>query len=820
MPTKPLFRGGHRAFHYIQFSGILVFLCAGASAQQDDNRGTAGRSTMIEEVIVSARRVDESLQKAPVSITAFSEADLKQMGASEPKDIAQLTPNLTIRNAPGTNDDYAFALRGVAAAEPSLAIDPAVGLYIDGVYIARNAGMAFDVVNMKRIEVLRGPQGTLFGRNTIGGAVNIITTRPSGEFGYAVELSAGNNDHHRAKVAVDLPAWGDWAASLTFFDKRQGGWVDSVYGGELGGQMGTAWRGALRWDASESFSADYTYTLTDRAGNGQISQLTHVRPIYADPNGQFYGGPFYEQAAASASPERLDELPMENSRSRENTSRIDAHTLTLDWELSAGLRLRSISSYRDWEDAGIPEFNSFPVENTGDVIDARGLTTGGPVRIVPAGEIIPLFRSPRFRDQQQWTQEFQFIGSAFNERLQYTTGIYVFHEEGFEDSTEQTLLLPTAVVGALTADSFGVPAQVINGINSLPGTQTAATATLLVVPFEYEIENDAYAVYGEYTWQFTSDLAVSVGARYSVDERAVNLQNTFGEDAQVIRVADEWSDFSPGITLSYQWSETVNSYAKVASGYRSGGFNIRASTDSAFRTPFDPETLTSFEVGVKSELLDSRLRLNVAVFRFVYEDRQIAQFEAGSGGASSTIVNAGESLTTGLEIDSVFIPAPGWRILANYGFLDVEYKEFVTGPVDPVTGYPSEPGNRDISDEADTRLYAPRHTGSVALEYQFTPWSFGQLNLRSDVSYTGDIAFHPQLSRFDSSEEHTIVNARATLADIPAGDGHFEFSLWGRNITGKEYRDFGIDFGILGFTINTFAPLRAYGADFVYRFKG
>ncbi len=802
-----------------QLGALLFVMSSAAAAQQQDNASAAKRSDVIEEVIVSARRVDESLQKAPVSITAFSESDLQQIGASEPKDIAQLTPNLTIRNAPGTNDDYAFSLRGVAAAEPSLAIDPAVGLYIDGIYIARNAGMAFDVVNMKRIEVLRGPQGTLFGRNTIGGAVNIITTRPTGEFGYTVELGAGNNDNHRAKVAVDLPAWGDWSASLAFFDKRQGGWVDSVYGGELGGQMGTAWRGALHWEASETLSADYTYTLTDRAGNGQISQITHVRPIYADPNGQFYGGPFYEQAAAAASAKRLDSLPIENSRSRENTSRIDAHTLTLDWELNNNLQLRSISSYRDWDDSGIPEFSSFRVESTGDVIDVRGLTTGDPVRVVPAGEMVPLFRSPRFRDQQQATQEFQFIGTAFDERLQYTTGVYFFHEKGFEDSTEQTLVLPTSVVASLAADSFGLP-PIITAINSLPASQTAASAALLVVPFEYEIENEAYALYGDYTWHFTSDLAVSIGARYSVDERAVNLQNTFGEDAFVIRVADEWSNFSPGITLTYQWSEEVNSYAKIATGYRSGGFNIRASTDSAFRTPFDPETLTSYEVGIKSELLDRRLRLNVAVFRFVYQDRQIAEFEAGSGGASSQIVNAGESQTTGLEIDSVYIPAPGWRLLANYGFLDVDYKEFVTGPLDPVTGYPSAPGNQDISGEADTRLFAPRHTGSLAVEYQFTPWSFGQLNLRTDVSYTGEVAFHPQLSLYDTSEEHTIVNARATLADIRAGGGSLEFSLWGRNLTGKEYRDFGIDFGILGFTIDNFAPLRSYGADLVYRFGG
>ena len=495
--------------------GVWMALDVGiAAAQQPVN--VENRSAAIEEIIVTARRVEESLQQAPVSITAFSEADLKQIGASQPKDIAQLTPNLTIRNSPGTNDDYAFALRGVAAAEPSLAIDPAVGLYIDGVYIARNAGMAFDVVNMKRVEVLRGPQGTLFGRNTIGGAGNIITTRPSGELDYAIDVGAANRGGHRARMSIDLPAWGNWAAALTYVNKYDGGWVDSRYGGELGGQRGLAWRAAIRWDASDVLSADYTYTKTDRSGNGQISQLTHVRPIYADPNGQYYGGPFYEEAAAAASAERLNSLPIQNSRSQENTSRIDAHTLIVDRELNARVRLRSISSYRDWDDNGTPEFSSFPVSNIGDVIDARGLTTGDPVRLVPAGEIVPLFRSPRARDQQQWTQEFQFIGSAFDERLSYTTGVYFFREKGFEDSTEQTLLLPTSVVASLAANSPALP-PLLDLINSLPGTQVAASATQLVVPFQYDIDNEAYALYGDYTWQFTDELAVSIGARYSVD---------------------------------------------------------------------------------------------------------------------------------------------------------------------------------------------------------------------------------------------------------------------------------------------------------------
>ena len=182
-------------------------------------------------------------------------------------------------------------------------------------------------------------------------------------------------------------------------------------------------------------------------------------------------------------------------------------------------------------------------------------------------------------------------------------------------------------------------------------------------------------------------------------------------------------------------------------------------------------------------------------------------------------MNAGESNTTGLELEGVWLVSPGLRVIASYGYLDLEYDEFITGEVNRVTGFPTGV-NRDIADEANTNLYSPEHSGSVAVEYEFAPWSFGQLRLRADAYYTDEISFHPQFDLYDESDEHHVVNARATLADIPMGrDGTLKLSAWGKNLENKEYRDFGIDFGSLGIVTNTYAPLRSWGLDIVYEFN-
>lgn len=771
-----------------------------ATAQVADKR-----SASIEEVIVTARKIEESLQDTPVSVAAFSSADLEQLGASEARDVANFTPNLRMQKQSGSQDNYAMAIRGVSSGETALTIDPTVGVYIDGVYLARTTGLAFDIVDLKRIEVLRGPQGTLFGRNTIGGALNIITEKPTGEFAYKLALGVGTRGYDRVVTSIDTPELGPVAVKFSYMKNTKERDLTSLYNGKkLGDSAGEAFRLAARWRASDTVAVDYIYDKSDRENNANTQQLSHVRPIYADPNGAFYGGRYYEQAAASASEDRLDVLPLTNTDPAETNSDIDGHSLIVEWDINENLLLKSISNVREWNSAARgTDFGSFPVESMGDVIDLR---SGTPV-LVPAGTLVPIFSALRDNFHRQITQEFQFTGKLLDERLSYAAGLYLFHEEATEDNPQQ-FVLPTAfIANALT----GLP---------LPPLAAAASATWLGAPFAYELENESQAVYGQFTYNIFTDFDVTLGLRYTRDQKESTLQNNLDGASSAVRVTsdDEWSNLSPSFSLDYRWSDQLSTYFRVANGYRSGGYNVRAQTSSAFTTPFDPEEITSYELGLKSDLLDRRLRLNMSVFRMDYTDRQIAQFEAGSGGASSVIVNAGESITQGLEIESVFIPTPGLRVIANYGYLDVEYVEFISGPVDPVTGF-SAGENRDVSDEVTDNLYAPKHSAALALEYQLAPWDFGQLTLRIEATYVDSLSFHPQLNLFDQTDAYTLFNARATLADIPMGAGTFKVAAWGKNLADKEYREFGIDFGLLGFAVNNYGELRSAGIDLVYEFN-
>jgi len=783
----------------------LVLAVASASpvlAQVADKR-----SASIEEVIVTARKVEESLQDTPVSVVAFSSGDLEQLGASEARDVANFTPNLRMQKQSGSQDNYAMAIRGVSSGETALTIDPTVGVYMDGVYLARTTGLAFDIVDLKRIEVLRGPQGTLFGRNTIGGALNIITEKPTGEFAYKLGLGVGTRGYDRVTTTIDSPELGPLAFKFSYMKNTKERDLTSLYSGDkLGDSGGEAFRLAARWRASDTVAVDYIYDKSDRENNANTQQLSHVRPIYADPNGQFYGGRYYEQAAASASQDRLSVLPLINTDPSESNSDIDGHTVTVEWDLRDDLLVKSISNVREWNSSARgTEFGAFPVESLGDVVDLR---TGTP-SLVPVGTLVPLFSALRDNFHRQITQEFQFTGKLLDERLSYTAGLYLFQEEATEDNPQQ-FVLPTRFIASAATGTPALPVP-------LP---VAANATWLSAPFAYELENESQAVYGQFTYNVVSDFDVTLGLRYTRDQKEATLQNNLDGASSAVRVTsdDEWSNFSPSFSLDYRWSEQLSTYFKVSNGYRSGGYNVRAQTSSAFTQTFDPEEITSYELGVKSDLLDRRLRLNMSVFRMDYTDRQIAQFEAGSGGASSVIVNAGESITQGLEIESVFIPSPGLRLIANYGYLDVEYVEFVSGPVNPETGF-SAGANRDVSDEVTENLYAPKHSAALAVEYQLAPWDFGQLTLRVEATYVDSISFHPQLFLFDQTEAYTLINARATLADIPMGDGRFKVAAWGKNLTDKEYREFGIDFGLLGFAVNNYGELRTAGIEAVYEFN-
>lgn len=794
-------------FHYKdKFKYLLFVLAFAIAAPVLAEESESSRATVLEEVIVTAQKRSESLQETPISISAYGEDDLEQMSIYEVGQIADYTPNLQMRKQPSNNDNYGYSIRGLSSAGTDLLKEPTVGLYVDGVYNARITGSAFDMVNPERIEVLRGPQGTLYGRNTIGGAINLISQKPFEELGFVQQLSAGNRGYTRSSTTLDTGKIGDFAAKFSYVLREHEGYVrNSIHGNMLGEQESDAYRLAVRWTPSDTLTVDYTYDVSERLSNGSQSQIVHVKEGHA-----FVGGAIFKQAAAFADPNRKGQLPMAFAPDADIVSDVDNHAITLEWELD-GMTFKSITASRKWNSPdgkiGVnaigSEFGSFQSDGL-TVLDGRG-------GLVPEGTYVSMFNAQRDSRQDQFTQEFQLIGKALDDKLQYTVGLYYFEEEVWENNPQFFVLPALIAYGRLPAATQ----------NFLCQGSCFGKDTLLGLPiFIYGAENESTAVYGQFTYAFSDEFDVTLGMRYTMDDKKAFLTSTpiiRDEGLDRVDASNDWSNFNPSLTLSYTWSPDASAYFTYTTGYRSGGYNARASTSSGFTTPFNEENVDSYEFGLKSHWLDSRVRFNAAIFHMVYEDKQVNQFEAGSGGASATVVNAGEQESDGFEIELTAIPLEGVKVIASYGYLDAKFNKFVTNRLDPVTGFPTNNVNEDIADIAKVG-HAPKNTGSLILQYEFEPFDFGRLTFRVDGTYTGKVLFHTQLNLTDSSEAQKMVNARLTLSDIPVGKGNIKVAAWGRNLGNKKYREWGIDFGALGFSSVNFKELRSYGLDVSYGF--
>lgn len=776
---------------------ILLALTSTAAVGQDD-------SGALQEIVVYAQRVEGTLQDTPISLAVFDADALRAIGAVAAGDAAAYTPNVQIDRTPLSRSAYSVSIRGIRSADPSLALDPTVGVYLDGVYLGRQSGSAFEIVDLERVEILRGPQGTLYGRNSTGGAINIITSKPSGEFGFVQQLTYGEHGYLRTQTSIDAPRLGNLAAKFSFNHSEHDGTVKSLYtDDELGGYNANSGRLSLRWTPTAALTVDYAFDMSKEDSNTSIDQITAVRDFQAS-----LGGDFYAQMQAAAAAGRQSHLPYPVDGNVQPFE-MSGHGLILDWDVG-GVTLKSISSYREWDrTATSANFGTFRV-SADSVLEG---TTG---TYIPAGELVANYTNPEtYSRQEQWSQEFQLIGKIEPLGLRYTAGLYYFRERSREIDP-QTFVFPALL-------AFGeLPGAFQDFLCA--GTCFGKSVRLSTPDFAYTADSEAFAAYGQVTWAVTERFDTTVGLRFTHDKKESTLTNDFADVGLATAVGSKsWDNVSPALTLNYEWSDDVSTYFTATRGYRSGGFNVRATNTAAFREPFDEENVTSYELGLKSEWLNRRLRLNGALFHYKYTDKQVAQFEAGSGGASSKIVNAGRANATGIEIDLTAMPIDDLLLTLSYGYIDMEYDSFVTGVQDPATGFPvfdadGEALVADISSTAATNVASPKSSASLRAEYTLARTALGDFVVHVDGSYVGARTFQEQLNAFDSSDSYSLWNARLALNDIPVGSGSLNASIWGRNLGNKKVREYGIDFGALGFATNTFKELRAVGIDLLYRY--
>ncbi|HET6629981.1 MAG TPA: TonB-dependent receptor [Woeseiaceae bacterium] len=737
---------------------LLGALTPGAAlAQQDGSRQVA-----LEEIIVTARRFEESLQEAPVSVTAFTAADLERRGYTNVSQIADVTPNMQFdATAPisGASNASSIFIRGIGQTDFLLTVDPGVGIYLDGVYISRSVGGVLGLLDLERVEVLRGPQGTLFGRNTIGGAINMTTRKPDGEFAGYAELSVGRYDRLDARLSVNAPIVEDKLfARLSASSRNRDGYGRRLLTGEsMGNENSDAARAAVRWLATDALEVDFAADYTRAREESPVTTLVWERPLSGYGVGAITG--LYNLLVAPGTGVPYDSRfltgdPYTSNATGPTGSELDVWGLamTVDWD-AGPFQVKSITAYRDMESV----FGRDP--------------DGSPLTIVHTDNVMA---------HEQFSQELHFTGTAANDRLDWLAGLYYFDESGFDDVT--------ADIGAGIFEAIGVP---------------------LSIAGPTYVDNKSYAAFLNLGYAFTERLSGSAGIRYSRDEKRAVINQVFPDLGSVPVLAnpvgeESFDDVTPKVSLEYRWTDDVMTYASFARGFKSGGFTGRYVIPTAAPRPFDPEEVTTWELGFKSEFLDSRVRLNGAGFYSDYQDIQVVIFN----GVAPETRNAAKGRIRGGEIELTAVPVPDLLFTGGLGYLDAEYTGF--DPLDSI-------GLVLPLELSDKFVNTPEWSLNAAVDYTIPLGNAaGDMSLRGDWSYRSAVANDAINTPELIQDGYSLVNARITYT---APGETWELSVFGTNLTDERYITSGVaDVPSFGLVEATWARPREWGATVKYNF--
>ncbi|SNS06218.1 iron complex outermembrane recepter protein [Sphingomonas laterariae] len=762
-------------------STALSLWCGTALAQDGSVAAAETSAGGLEEIVVTAQKRAENLQDTPLAVSALTSQTLEARRISDISGITAAAPNLTTTITPSSTANIAVHIRGIGESDPVLTVDSPVSVYLDGVVIGRSAGAIFDLVDLERVEVLRGPQGTLYGRNTTGGAVNFITAKPADAFKASFGATYGRFNDIQTRASVDTGELGDSGLrfKLSYAHKQRDGYADDLNqpdANDPGAYNVDAFRIAARLDRGGPLRIDYAFDYNDSKSYSVPFQLAAVRADIAAylSNSEALGG-----NPLVYSRDRLNKLRLQQGQLRDE---VMGHNLTVEYDLASDLTLRSITGYRQWVNS---------VART-DLDGNDGLAgfTVSPAILVPPNRFIPtgvrevdLFAARNNRRQEQVSQEINLLGN-FGDTVEYVVGGFYFREKARENNPQElTLVLrsPASIPlgNGVSTDYFGVP---------------------LAPQLAYRHSSESIAGFAQATFHVTDRFNVTGGIRYTEDQKHLD------QSAAIVRdLRSKYNRFNWAASADYKITDDVLFYARVATGYKAGGFNPRSVGGS-----FDPEDILSYEAGLKTELFDRRLRFNLTGFHSRYKDLQVSQFLAGSGGASSITVNAGKATYTGVEVEATAEPVDGLTLNATGGYVDRKFKSFVI----------RNAGTNQLEDVADEARfhYSPSTTANAGIQYEYGALSFGKILARLDWTYRSRIYFHPldRLNPFNEQISDGSVgrfDARLAVSELELGGSRATVALWGKNITNEDYLYSGIDFGSLGFAGIVYAEPRTYGID-------
>jgi iron complex outermembrane receptor protein len=718
------------------------------AAQESDKQTTdaaQNKSSGLEVIMVTSERRSETVQETPMSVTAFTGDMISEAGITSIQDVALQTPNLVIQTF-NISEPQLF-MRGVGTTNDSAASDPAVAVFIDDVYIGRPSGAAMDLYDLERIEVLRGPQGTLYGRNSAGGALNFFTKKPQQDFEAKAGLTLGNYGLWNIRGYVNGALTDTISGKLTANIRQRGGYAQNVTTGqELEDEDTKSIRGQLLIEPSDAVNILLGFDYTDVSGNGSNRFLSNfdIEPIF--PVQAFVDAQLASNATFGNDPRKTNS-DLIQSTSKELLGFQARVEVDLNWST-----FTSISAYRESES----NWNQ-PLVPT--LYQGKGGTG--------------VFEVNNGADQSadQISQEFRL--SAETDSLQWVTGLFYFKENVKRDERFDTIFAPGILPAVLTVGD---------------------------VNFMQDATTESVALFGQVTWDFSDDWALTAGARYTDDKKSINniAVNNLGTAIGGIPLqgvgydvdaSDSWDAVTTRATLDWKVTDDHMLYVTFSEGFKSGSFTGQQSSPTLAATPIKPETSTNIEIGARTQWFDDRLRLNATYFQLDYDDLQTFFLTN-----NLLIADNANAEISGLEADFALAISDSLTVRGSYSSLDGEF----VGGQNAGNETPRSPGNSwSLSPN-----YGMEMSGNAYLDFSLT------------ISNTGQFFMDISNDLRTQQEAFTVVDASIKYT---SASQLWDLTLWGKNIQDELYLTHNIT-GNFGGSTDLYAPPRTIGLTFNHYF--
>jgi iron complex outermembrane receptor protein len=812
---------------------MLALSCSGMALAQTAPTTTQAQtqdSSGVEDIIVTAQRREQRLQDVPLAVTAIAGDTLATNRVRNVTDLTGLAPGLVSRANAGGNGSPQFSMRGIQASASAASQDRQIGLYLDGVYLGGTRGAIFDIPDMERVEVLRGPQGTLFGRNATAGAISFVTRNPTGQLGFRQEITVGNFAQFRSRTTFDTPQMGAFSAYFTYVHDQRDGDVRNLGAGTtfdrtspftntglqsspktLGGKNQENIFAAVKFQPSDDFKMTYKFDWGDGHAVSDVRTVVVINPndlvgglltqiLALQPAG---GGRF---GPTGLNPGNQRPDAFNNGFNEESYLKTQGHNLTTEWRASDSLTFKNITAYRKSRvfapttiaglngleyTAAVKALYTAPQAFLGGASYANifDRTFNG---TEPVGSFFGVYEGQTYGVNSQFSTEFQAIYNS--KPVDVTVGAIYYWADALESG------LP----GYAPNPAFSPLPQLL----PLGNVQISKAKT------------NSYAAYAQADIHLTSQLDLQLGGRITHDKKNTSLDQlgvltgdrTTGTITGTVPSPVGGSVFTvtkPSFTVGLNYKPTRDTliYGKASTGFLSGG--------AVGTLTFEPETVLAFEAGLKTEILDRRLRINVALWQATYKHNQFAQSGAtvGHPELGVVVVDGGTRKTKGVELEVQARLADGLTVGGQVGYSNIKLEDVnpiflktqksyrIIGNSEWVGNVNGQYITRPLFDEA-TMLFR------IDANYQGKSWTITDPDIATNI---------PAFAPYQSSPARWIVNTRVALRDIPLGRVKGEVAVWSRNLTNNRDTLFPFQFGTILYT-NSYQSARTFGADFVLKY--